>query len=872
MDSYPYQTIVVDLVKCIANAMGEQLTRFDSTIETRLPTVNHASINRHFSWLAQETKRGELRHLIDGDLSSLTHGLRLKPELIESKNSFAKYTFGRYPLSLSDGIQAQFVQHKPTRISRLIDASLIRSWLEHSDSTSKSSAFFVDSPFSVLVDFLTIPNLASSHAYAVFAVRNYILEVNEVSSLQSTIENSKLRSSELITDRDIDVALSTLWTYIRPRPGSGIDNLNARSHEKAVTAVRQFLSMTRILRLRFSDIHSAQDYLSNVKILKPSSDYEYRVNNDLKMIPQIGEISNQILGLPIPIQGAHSIFEGGIRNSSRGGVVISVNGPPGAGKTSYALATAATLAPMGINCLYITSEENQLDLETRIRSLVPDEISKLFDYDFGWLNVCRIEDFKGQNPRAEEDEKTVIEMLINDISLLIEAKTSLDDLNELGIHSPCQSIVVLDGIHELFMDSDGLKTSAGNGRNLIQLFLHSLVEHCRKLQAMVVITAGKDWEGEYMLDYLVDMVIKLNCNLKEGLESTSIRSFSLHKSRHQSACIGIHGFELSGPSGLRLSPLMTSTVDDLSIWKTKLPDKKFFKDFFNRTSTIPDNPHPSIGLLTGKDFDRLNYLNIYKGANILIYGSGSAGKASFGLLTSISPSYTLDKFNKKVIVARREKVLVISFLYPEEYYLNIKVELEKIIKAQINDDLKYQELNFRDVAAIVKVIQLYPGFLEPHVLFNKIMWEIDSGRLAGSPYTGVLIDGIHNVYLQFPLLEETGIFWPMLFNALQKLGLSIVTTHTTLIVQEADYDRDVDSGRSVPLRHALVQKTDFLIKLDRVVQDSEAQLHSSDLFTVHTLSAIEQDVPEKPLYWSRKNKVLYRSQYSDQQEISFGIS
>jgi hypothetical protein len=99
---------------------------------------------------------------------------------------------------------------------------------------------------------------------------------------------------------------------------------------------------------------------------------------------------------------------------------------------------------------------------------------------------------------------------------------------------------------------------------------------------------------------------------------------------------------------------------------------------------------------------------------------------------------------------------------------------------------------------------------------------LDEHELQGWPYDGVLLDGLHNVYLQFPYLEQSEMVWPMLFQMLRTRGLTVVITHTYWSIDPGvDAMRldieDVDSARrrAAPLLHALVQATDYRIRVSQ---------------------------------------------------------
>ena len=60
------------------------------------------------------------------------------------------------------------------------------------------------------------------------------------------------------------------------------------------------------------------------------------------------------------------------------------------------------------------------------------------------------------------------------------------------------------------------------------------------------------------------------------------------------------------------------------------------------------------------------------------------------------------------------------------------------------------------------VFSLYPGFIDPESVVANLTRELDSADLMGKPYTAVIVDGIHNLMLQYPLLEREPLIWPTL--------------------------------------------------------------------------------------------------------------
>jgi low affinity Fe/Cu permease len=168
----------------------------------------------------------------------------------------------------------------------------------------------------------------------------------------------------------------------------------------------------------------------------------------------------------------------------------------------------------------------------------------------------------------------------------------------------------------------------------------------------------------------------------------------------------------------------------------------------------------------------------------------------------------------------------------------------------------------REFRPDLAVIHLYPGYYQPDHLFNRIEWELEGAELQGRPYTAVIIDGIHNVFLQFPEIENYNLFWPQLYASLRTRAVTIISTHTTFVLQGQDFSDDyrLDDKRSEPLRHALVQKVDFRFEIDPVSDEDVTSPFAGDaanIFAFRTVSAIGQPIPERDIYWSRESLVLF---------------
>jgi len=131
--------------------------------------------------------------------------------------------------------------------------------------------------------------------------------------------------------------------------------------------------------------------------------------------------------------------------------------------------------------------------------------------------------------------------------------------------------------------------------------------------------------------------------------------------------------------------------------------------------------------------------------------------------------------------------LVVSFLYPRGYYQDIFRELVEQKSVSWHGTGRGSPRNTGDYdKCFVDVLDFYPGFIDAESVLNKIRRKLDSARLEGRPFTAVVVDGIHNVILQYPLLERERMLWPVLYRLFRSEGLNSVSTFTFFEMWRAD--------------------------------------------------------------------------------------
>lgn len=821
----PYQEILPKLLFSIKNAYREFYSASNATGITH--EVSHEKINSHFRWLKKEKSvngKNSARHLFDA-IRPLTP---LAAEAAKNdKNGESR-----------------------TRISSLIYSS-IYSKEQRSYKKSIERRPRLPSILNVALDFLTIPHLPASRAYALMTIKYFLFREAGYFPKISGIDSRPEGIGEPFDAQSIIDDISSIETYLRPRYESqGGDFIPVTRDSSIIT--KHYLAMIGVLDWKFCERDGFLKYLNSDDVLPQSfaekidtgktakGGFEFARVGGLVRLPDAQEVVNGILGLPLPIRGADTIFRGGIRFPEEGGLVVAVSGSAGSGKTALSLAIGASLAPFGIKTLFLSAEEAASDLMTRANSLIADDISRLSFYTARRKEWLKIDDREIQLPQAEA--------LFSQLAPRIHPRL-IDGSASAGLPAPCSAVVVLDGLHDRF--------SNGDQSDLVSRLseLRSFVETCRSMNALVILTTGTHSEPRRELEYLVDVSVHLRQDESSGSMSRPERYLDLVKARHQFCSIGTHCMQISGSKGFRFTPQANYQIDRRSIFATVLHSVDKFKLPFSNYCHAQDTELRDKGISNGqikssfRSFSGAilgNEFKVFKDSNVFINGEGSSNKAALALKLAMAPTYDqLGKFD-----SWNERILVVSFLYPETYYRDKMKEVVRVdsIERNVKTKMPLPQLS---------VVQLYPGTIGPDTLFNKIIWEIEAAELMGCPFTSIIIDGIHNVFLQFPRIEKHGLFWPQLYSVLRTRRINIITTHTVLnlgIEDEKNRFSPVDDHRSDPLRQALVQKTDFRFEVDPCAGKSKRWKFKLDI-----LSAIGQPVPESTdLYWSREHLVFYR--------------
>lgn len=700
------------------------------------------------------------------------------------------------------------------------------------------------SPLHIAVEALTVPEEPHTRAYSIVAAKHLLAQRLGVWPRNAFADDRIY--VETFSEATVIEELSNCRTWVE------YDDLWRIKSDRRKSYLGHFMAMRGVLLLRFTGSTALEflrkEIFSSAWETSSSTQHfhaEFKLSARYLKLPAPADFMNEILGVPIAIRGFENVFFNGIKPSVGAGLVVQLSGGPGTGKTTFALALSSSLAPIGTKTLYLSFEEAETDLRSKLQQQRQPRLANVSYYsapEEEWFTALPVP----SGSELDVVEKSLLGPLRNAIAMA-RAEVNAEIVRAKGGVIPqLPFLVVLDSVSAL-----------ASGSASVREHMASFVDLCRQLRVLVVLITSDDKSSWGDLDYLVDMVIKLRVDGADDHNGKPVRLFSLVKSRQQISRHGTHIFHLSGDSGFRIAPQLSSQMDGQQNIVRRLWDKTSFIDALNVRAS-PAGGHKY-----------LSYLRVHWRSQILLQGRGSSGKAGLALKLALSPRYSDQGF---VAAQGSARVLVLSFLYPPEYYEVLQKRLHRGLLAEarvtrLRGFGPVEAAQYVKGIAPVRVIHMTPGVLHAEDLHSKLLRHLDEGRLSGKPYTAVVVDGLHNLALQFPGASESSNLFPIIYGTLSRANVTTLTTFTTLSIDSFGGDVSGDIHEEslfrlrvhLPLLHTLVQASDYVFEVFRRDRSIEPGFTPHALrkgvdaaYLLRVQSAISRDPPTSYVGWRRQ--------------------
>lgn len=504
-------------------------------------------------------------------------------------------------------------------------------------------------------------------------------------------------------------------------------------------------------------------------------------------IPDFPSLLTLAFGQPFAIEGLDEITGGlmpslsGAEPATGGGLVSLVVGAPGSGKTTFCLTVASRMAALGSSVTYLTTEES----DAAIRGKLAASASR---GPASWWPELEVSE--SQVHAALDIQPLQSPTSLADIASALKGELSgltRDPGNDLEVFLSLPRVLVVDSLTALLGVADTADHSGDlHGYLARRRHLGDTLNELRALGVCVILTASLGISNDEAIEYLVDNVFELRVSEVQAQAGGPSRTLNVTKTRLQASHTGQHVLHLSKDRGVVVCPSLATVLAEIKS-RASIQSEPRMRGII----WAPSPERAAQMILPGIDRRLHAPVTVRRHAQTLLYGQGSAGKARLGLTICLEPKLATDDqmwptyvetFNSRddyvQQVAGRQlsstRVLVISFLYGEEYYVSI---VRDILAKRFKQPL--HRVN-RAVAERrhLAMLDLYPGLIDPETLIAKVRREIDVAKVAGRPYTAVMVDGVHNLVLQFPLLEREPLLWPCLYRLFRSEGLDTVATFT----------------------------------------------------------------------------------------------
>lgn len=711
------------------------------------------------------------------------------------------------------------------------------------------------SPLFIAVEALTVPQEPHTRAYPLLAARMLLSHRLGIWP-RNAFTDYGVQDGDAIDENTVIEEIGNCRTWV------SVGDIWTIKADLRKCFIGNFMAVRGVLLMRSSAAH-ALTFLNSGLFSKRwaparlSLQFQFRLSQKFERLPPPSDFMNEILGVPVAIRGMDNVFFNGIKPSVGAGLVMQLSGGPGSGKTTFALALAAALAPLGTQSLYFSFEEEEGDLASKLRQQSQPRLKNLSYHqsdDSEWFKAYAI-----PTNSLAAIQSSVIDPLMQRIGQVQRDWPAVR--NKQGIVPPLPFLVVLDSLSALSLDAESASPDNSSTKSsTVRQRLAAFVNLCRQMRVFVILVTSDNRSAWGDLDYVVDMVVNLKVEGADEHNRKPIRLFNLSKSRQQISRHGTHIFHLSGDSGFRIAPQLSSQMDAQQDIKQLLWDRHTFIESLNVRRT-------ESGGYRYADFIKLHWRS-----QILLQGRGSSGKAGLALKIALSPKYAVEGF---IEGQQSPRILIVSFLYPGSYYDVLQMRLQRAIvreaKVMQLRGLTEQAAE-RYVKSIppVSVIHLTPGTLHAEDLHSMMVRRLEEGRLSGRPYTAAIIDGLHNLALQFPGASESSYLFPILYGTLSRANVTTITTFTTLAINSSEHGLAADANEEsvfrlrvhLPLLHTLVQASDYVIEIVRAAKSDrpgtqqasilQTQSETTGVYLLRVQSAISRDPPSALIGWNRQ--------------------
>jgi hypothetical protein len=470
--------------------------------------------------------------------------------------------------------------------------------------------------------------------------------------------------------------------------------------------------------------------------------------------PQLSSVLRRAYGIPLGVPGLDEAL-GALQvpfpgPSSAPGSITLVCGPSGSGRTTLLLTIASTLSDLGFAARLLSARESRATIDSKLHDLAALTPSSLWSR---WL----------PNLGARHGSVEVVEVDSPEALRKAAGPTpgaSRRAASKQRATASTPRAFFLDGVASVL---ESQRRGASRGGLGVAGFRDVLVQ-LRDSGASLFLSCTDAEREALELDRVADNVLGLGFHADPTGRHTS-RVLSVDKTRLQSSQRDRHVLNVGETGACWVSPSLHTVNRGFASLRGVEPS----------SAQAFHLPHRVAASARGG-----GAVSLREGSHVLVHGRGSSGKAALALACALAPHAdpALAERPRSGVGAKRRpsarplplRTLVVSFLYTEPYYRKLATRL-------LHGDASAPDT--------LTVWTLYPGYIEAETFISSLQKQLTTAELLGRPYGAVVLDGIHNLLLEFPLLRADDLLWPTLFRLLRSHALRAVSTYSSFDIDGA---------------------------------------------------------------------------------------
>lgn len=481
----------------------------------------------------------------------------------------------------------------------------------------------------------------------------------------------------------------------------------------------------------------------------------------------------RLFGVISGIKGLNLVFRGGILPHSDIGRTFLIHGPPGSGKTLFALHLLADMAYRGRIAFYFSFEESFQTIQDRLITFGLTDPSKYrieLAPDIQWTDDGKISPDTIESLRrtiggtlnnalstrgllmifAHEWKQLPLPEILDRLAAIIDATKdprrnwralAIDSIDALTFHLEREGVPPLrhDGHSSPREPYRATLDTVAQRR-----FVLDLVEKIEKLKFWGLLIGEEGGGSLPSLRYIAGTVIALGTS-----ENHQTRWIEIQKSRPQGYHTGRHLFRISDGKGVKVYPSLSA-----------------FQFMLRRRGRLAINPDHQIPIP-----DELRKLiddsaHLHERTSTLLWGPPRVGKTKWLLSLLTAPAHRATNIHPV------RNVLVVTFRTPEVRY-----------ERKMEEDLRKRWHGIPSA----RIRWYSPG---NNLKGEQILWElretIVQSRRSGIPLERVAFDEIEAVPYTVPHVQENPTFWLTVRDLLESEG---ITTFFAATTDEDDHER-----------------------------------------------------------------------------------